>query len=169
MHVNVCVWEGRRDAQLLSPQAVWGVSCSGRTGGDGHRQLDTGSRADRQTDGSRSKGWEEDGLFPKSLSVPPHANRRQSLALCRGKVKCAYTRGRMHTGTPPPGPAHITPLQVRCSHSDCYTHAVCTHTGLFIPSCTTLNTPPKYSESLQGVRCSSSSCASCTDGVAQLY
>lgn len=24
--VNVCAWEGWRDAQLLSPQAVWGVS-----------------------------------------------------------------------------------------------------------------------------------------------
>lgn len=143
----------------------------GRTGGDGHRQLDTSSRADRQTDGSGSKGWEEDGLFPKSLSVPLHANRRQPPALCRIKVKRACTRGRTHAGMPPPGPAHITPLQVCCSHSDCNTHAVCTHilTGLSIPPCTTLNTPPKYSESLQRVRCCSSSCTSCFNRVAQLY
>lgn len=70
---NVRVWEGRRDAQLLSPQAAWGASEPGRRRRCGSRQLDTGSRAGRQTDGKGFGGWRQGGLHPQGPGWQTHS------------------------------------------------------------------------------------------------
>lgn len=67
VRANVRVWEGRRDAQLLSPQAAWGASEPGRRRRCGSRQLDTG----RQTDGKGFGGWRRGGAGWQTHSLPP--------------------------------------------------------------------------------------------------
>lgn len=81
VRANVRVWEGRRDAQLLSPQAAWGASEPGRRRRCGSRQLDTG----RQTDGKGFGGWRRGGARLADTQPPPRGAPR---GLCSHSKCC---------------------------------------------------------------------------------
>jgi len=126
VRANVRVWEGRSDAQLLSPQAAWGASEPGRISIAGAGSWTwAAEQTDRQMERDLKDG-ERAACILKGRAVPRGTKRRQHL----GAGQSAWMMIRQ---------AHSLSPRVPPPHLVCCTH---TRVTLLTPRCVSLHRPP---------------------------